>query len=261
MPIFDCFLYSNEDLILDIRLNTLDPYVKKFVIVEAAMDHQGNKKKLNFNIDNFPKFKDKISYLTIDNFPETYSSWQRENYQRNFLSKGIDDSNDEDYIMISDVDEIPNLENFHTKIKNKFTVFAQKMYYYKLNLHNTTDPVWYGTRICKKKYLKSPQWLRSQKIKKKNFFDLFKVNWNIIENGGWHFSFLLSPNEIRNKINSFAHTEFNNAKFKNLEKIKLSIKNKLDLFDRPIKYKQVKIDNTYPIYIQKNINRLKEWIL
>ena len=126
MPIFDCFLYSNEDLILDIRLNTLDPYVEKFVIVEAAMDHQGNKKKLNFNIDNFPKFKDKISYLTIDNFPETYSSWQRENYQRNFLSKGIDDSSEEDYIMISDVDEIPNLENFHIKKKINLQFLLKK---------------------------------------------------------------------------------------------------------------------------------------
>ena len=79
MKFFDCFMYNNEDLILDVRLNSLDKYIDKFVIVEAKQNHQGKKKdSFNFEINNFKKFKDKIKYLKIENFPDQYSSWQRE---------------------------------------------------------------------------------------------------------------------------------------------------------------------------------------
>ena len=261
MKIFDCFLYSNEDLILDVRLNTLSDYVSRFVIVEANKDHQGKEKKLNFNINNFQKFKNKITYLVIDDFPKNLTNWQRENYQRNFISNGLHDAQEDDYIIISDVDEIPNLENIDSIKKNKYSVFEQKMHYYKFNLLNITNPNWYGSRICKKKYLKSPQWLRDQKIKKKYFFNFMRINWNIVKNGGWHFSFLLSPDDIKYKIESFAHSEFNNSKFNNIDKIKSSIENNHDLFDRNLEYKKVAIDSSYPKYILGNKDKFKDWII
>jgi beta-1,4-mannosyl-glycoprotein beta-1,4-N-acetylglucosaminyltransferase len=125
MKIFDCFLYSNEDLILDVRLNTLSNYVSRFVIVEANKDHQGKEKKLNFNINNFQKFKNKITYLVVDDFPKNLTNWQRENYQRNFISNGLHDVQEDDYIIISDVDEIPNLENIDS-IKKTDIQFLNK---------------------------------------------------------------------------------------------------------------------------------------
>lgn len=261
MKIFDCFLYSNEDLILDVRLNTLSDYVSRFVIVEANKDHQGKEKKLNFNINNFQKFKNKITYLVIDDFPKNLTNWQRENYQRNFISNGLHDVQEDDYIIISDVDEIPNLENIDSIKKNRYSVFEQKMHYYKFNLLNITNPNWYGSRICKKKYLKSPQWLRDQKIKKKYFFNFMRINWNIVKNGGWHFSFLLSPDDIKYKIESFAHSEFNNSKFNNIDKIKSSIENNYDLFDRNLEYKKVAINSSYPKYIIENKDKFKDWII
>ena len=261
MKIFDCFLYSNEDLILDVRLNTLSDYVSRFVIVEANKDHQGKEKKLNFNINNFQKFKNKITYLVVDDFPKNLTNWQRENYQRNFISNGLHNVQEDDYIIISDVDEIPNLENIDSIKKNRYSVFEQKMHYYKFNLLNITNPNWYGSRICKKKYLKSPQWLRDQKIKKKYFFNFMRINWNIVKNGGWHFSFLLSPDDIKYKIESFAHSEFNNSKFNNIDKIKSSIENNYDLFDRNLEYKKVAIDNSYPKYILENKDKFKDWII
>ena len=146
MKIFDCFIYNNEDLILDIRLNTLSKYVDKFIIIESNYDHQNNKKKLNFSIDKYQKFKKKIIYKIIEKFPDNLSNWGRENFQRNFILEGLNDANDEDFIIISDVDEIPNL----TKLKNlenyKYTVFEQKMFYYKLNLINETNPIWLGSK-------------------------------------------------------------------------------------------------------------------
>ena len=154
MKIFDCFLYNGEKIVLDIRLNTLSEYIEKFIIVESKYDHQGNKKKLTFKVDDFKKFKEKIIYLVIENFPEKLSNWERENYQRNYLNEGLALANENDYIIISDVDEIPNLTKAIDLNNHKFTVFEQKMFYYKINLHNKTEPFWYGSRICKKKIFK-----------------------------------------------------------------------------------------------------------
>ena len=261
MKIIDCFLYNNEELILDIRINTLTKYVDKFVIVESKFDHQGNKKKLNFNIDNFKKFKDKIKYLVIEEFPDGMTNWDRENYQRNYIIHGIRDLDEDDYIIISDVDEIPDLDKLKNLHEHKFTVFKQKLFYYKLNLLNETTPFWFGSKICKKKYLKSPQWLRKKKVKKYPFWRFDKIKWNIIENGGWHFSFLMSVNQIKSKLSSYAHAEFNNKVYNNVDKINYSIKNKLDLFDRPMQYQKVEFDETYPEYIYKNRMKFKDWIL
>ena len=81
------------------------------------------------------------------------------------------------------------------------------MFYYKFNLHNITEPNWIGTRVCKKKYLKSPQWIRNQKIKKYQVWRIKKYiqkfQWNIIEDGGWHFSFVMSNNGYKEKNRIF----------------------------------------------------------
>ena len=96
MKLIDCFLYHNEDLVLDIRLNTLNEHVNKFVIVESKFDHQGNKKELNFDFKKFKKFENKINYQVIEEFPENISNWDRENYQRNFIVNGLDEFNEND---------------------------------------------------------------------------------------------------------------------------------------------------------------------
>jgi len=260
MKIFDCFIYHNEDLILDLRLNILSEYVEKFIIVEAAYDHQGNKKKLNFSFKRFDKFKNKIKYLVIEEFPKNISNWDRENFQRNFINEGLNSAEDEDLIIISDVDEIPDLSKINNLGKNKLTVFEQKMFYYKFNLLNESQPIWLGSKMCKKKFLKSPQWLRSQKVKKKNFFKFYQTKWNVIKNGGWHFSFLMSSIDIKKKLSSYAHAEYNTEYYKNLSRINKTIKNRQDLFERNFSYKKVKIDNTYPKYFLENLDNYKEWI-
>ena len=261
MKLIDCFLYHNEDLVLDIRLNTLKEQVDQFVIVESKFDHQGNEKRLNFDFEKFKKFKNKINYQVINEFPKGISSWDRENYQRNFIMNGIDDFNENDYIIISDVDEIPDLKKLKNLHNNKFTVFQQKMFYYKFNLLNKTDPLWYGTKICKKKHLKSPQWLRDQKVKKYSFWKFYKIKWNIIKDGGWHFSFLMNAEQIKSKIESYAHAEFNNKNFNNLEKINFSLENQVDLFDRKIEFEKIIFDETFPKYILNNKEKYKNWIL
>ena len=220
-------------------------------------------KKKNFNINNFYEFKNKIDYYYIEKFPEFIKEpWKRENYQRNYLINGLKDAQPDDLIIISDVDEIPNL-NFFIKENNfnNYYVFEQKMFYYKLNLLSKTNPIWYGSKACKKKYLKGAQWLRSLKSKKYPFWRFDKIKFKPIVDGGWHFSFLKSSYDIKKKLESYAHKEFNTPHFTNLDHINYSIENKKDLFNRNIEYTKIEIDNSFPQYIKDNKDLFKDWIL
>ncbi len=261
-------MYFDEDHLLEIRLHTLFNYVDKFVIVEADLDHAGNVRKPQFNIEKFSKFKSKIEYILIKNLPSHNNfykknwgpSWRRENLQRNALSKGYDLCDQNDLIMISDLDEIPNPKRISqfTK-KNKYGCFIQKNFLYKFNLLNIDEPKWYGTRICRKKDLKNPQWLREIKVVKRPFYKFYKPKFDLfIEDGGWHFSSVKSVDDIYKKLNSYAEQQWNNEKFKNIDVIKRKIAQKKDLFDRNYKFKVLKVDKTFPKYIIDNQKKLMD---
>ena len=261
MKLFDCFMYNNEDLLLELRLNSLKKFVNKFVIVESQYDHQGNKKNLNFKIEKFNNFKDKIEYIILNEFPKNLSNWERENYHRNFINNGLQEAEQDDYIMISDLDEIPKIDNIQIFEKKKYTVFKQKMFYYKFNLHNLTEPDWFGTKVCKKKYLRSPQWIRNQKVKEYPFWRFDKLRWNIIKEGGWHFSFVMSSINIKKKIESFAHTELNKPEFINIETIQQKINLKQDLFGRPFKFIKIEDEKILPEYLVFNKNKFLDFLI
>ena len=133
--LYDCFIFNNETDLLDLRLNILNNYVDYFVIVESEETFTGLKKKLVFDIKNYAKFKDKIIYAVINKFPENFTSaWQNESFQRNYLLNLLDNANSEDFIMISDLDEIPNLENINLIDYNeKLLVFEQRLFFIKIN--------------------------------------------------------------------------------------------------------------------------------
>lgn len=130
--------------------------------------------------------------------PDGPNPWVRENFQRNCILRGLKDSSYKDLIIISDADEIPHpdkIANFN--FKKKYGVFEQKLYYYKLNLLNSSNPIWRGSKACIKKYLKSPQWLRQLKIKPRPWWRLDKINLNYsIQNGGWHFCNLKTADKL-----------------------------------------------------------------
>ena len=271
MKLVDCFMYFDEDLILDIRLNILKEFVDFFVICEATMDHAGNKKKLNFKIENFPKFKDKIRYLIVDDMPENIGkfkkNWEqahiRDQFQRNSLFKGYRDFDEEDLIMISDIDEIPDPSKIKEfKFENKYACFIQKNFQLKLNLLNITESSWGGTKICKKKNLKSPQWLRNIKTNKRPFWKFYKPKEpQLIFDGGWHFSYLKDAKNISKKIQAFAHQEYNKKTFTDEKLIEKRIGGMVDIFDRNFKYQKINIDDNFPNYILSNKEKFKKWIL
>ena len=270
MKVIDCFSYFDEDLILEIRLSTLYNYVDEFVICEATLDHAGNNKRLNFNIEKFKQFKDKINYIVIDDLPKEVKKFKknwhpahaRDQFQRNALVRGIDHCNDDDLIMISDLDEIPNPEKISSfGSDNNYACFVQNNYLLKFNLLNITEPYWYGTRMCRKKDLKSPQWLREIKARKLPFYKFYKPRFDkFIQNGGWHFSSVKDAKGIYKKLNCYSEQQWNNEKYKNIDIIEKKIFEKRDLFNRDYKYKVVNVDNSFPDFILRNKEKLKNLI-
>jgi len=268
MAIYDCFQYFNEEHIAELRFNILNEKVDYFVIVESTVNHQGQPKKLSFNINNYKKFKDKIKYIIVDDTPEKIKKSHEggeslvEQHQRNSLMRVINGAHDNDLIILSDVDEIPDLSKLALFNKKNIAVFVQKMFMYKLNLLNLNENNWHGSKICIKKNLISPQWLRNLKFKRYPFWRIDKPrNLQIIRNGGWHFAYLQSPENISKKIKSFAHGEFNKEHLSNEKNILKKIEQGRDIFDRGYQIKKIEIDNSYPEYIYNNQVSLKNWIV
>ena len=297
MKIFDCFMYFDEEIVLELRLNILNKYVDYFVIVESSFTHKGDKRKLKFNHQKFDKFKDKIIYITYDEEPpeitknqvnekddDGLKSWKyitnanyRENGQRNYILKGLDLAKDDDIILISDVDEIPNLEKLDlTKINEKILLFKQDMFYYKFNL-KLPNLDWTGTKGCRKKFLKSPQWLRNIKDRKYPFYrldtffsDTKYINIKIISNGGWHFSNLKTASEIEHKLKSYLHHREFDVNPLSVDRINDLIKNKQAIYDLRVDKRVNKIGEgsklekypteKLPKFLQNNLNDYKEWI-
>ena len=267
--IYDCFSYWDEDLLLDLRLNILDKHVDFFVIVEGNKTWQNNSKNLRFDINRFSKFKEKIIYVPVTNMPDGINPYLRENFQRNSIMRGLEKCKDDDLIIISDLDEIPNpdqLKKFNKKMR--YAVFKQIHFYYKFNLRSENEPFWFGSRICVKKYLKSPQWLRDLKFKKRPFWrlDKFRLN-NIINDGGWHFCNLKKPEQLLYKYKNLCETNdpinFNeriDKKYLSLDSINKMITEKKDIIGRNHNYKKVPIDKSFPSYLIDNISNYKEWI-
>ena len=268
MAIFDCFQYFNEDHIADLRFNILNEHVDFFVVVESTVNHQGQTRKLHFDKNKYKKFQSKIVYIEVDDTPDNIKKPHTggeslvEQHQRNSIMKGLNKSQDNDLIILSDVDEIPDLNKLKVFDKNKYAVFSQKMFMYKLNLLNLNENNWHGSKICLKKNLKSPQWLRNLKFKKYPFWRIDKQkNLQIIKDGGWHFAYLQSPENISKKIKSFAHGEFNRDNIAEEENIRFKIENNKDIFDRGYKIKKIEVNETFPKYILENKEKFKDWIV
>ena len=288
-------MYYDEDLVLELRLNILNKIVDKFVIVESRYTHSGESRSLLFDINKYKQFKDQILYIVLDKEPndldiinendsyETKNSkyiinaLKRENFQRNGISKGLDDAAKDDLIMISDVDEIPNLNNLKIEeTKNQIILFKQHFYYYKFNL-KLDDMYWFGTKACKFKNFKSPQWLRNVKDKKYPFWrpDVFFSNKKysnimFVENGGWHFSNMKTPSEIEKKMRTYLHHREYDIKPLGTEKIKEIIKSKKSIYNLRADMKTEKFDGTQnlkttdgselPDFIKENKDKYSNWI-
>ena len=295
MKIFDCFMYFDEELVLDLRLNILYQDVDYFVIVESIYNHKGERKDLLFDIQKFQKFRNKIIYLVYDEIPDLVESINdtddekekdrkyimnalyRENTQRDFILEGLNNADNNDLILISDVDEIPKLSSLNfNQIDDEIILFKQDMFYYKYNLA-LPNFKWTGTKATKKSRLKSPQWLRNVKDKKYPFYridtmfsDKKYTNIKIIKDGGWHFTNIKTPKMIQHKLKSYLHhREFDQASLSILE-INELVEKKQALYDLGADKRNNKVGNglilenfemkKLPDYIINNLEKYKSWL-
>ena len=284
MKIIDSTTYFEEDMMIDLRLNILNDYVDHFIISEARFSHSGAKKEIKFDINKFPKFKDKITHLIVDNDPtdnnselnDRSKSNKRISYQRDHISSILNKFSGDDYIIHSDNDEIPNLEEFDFKInKNKIIIFQQILFYYKFNL-GLPNIKWFGSKACKIKDLLSISNLREVKNKKYNFFridtlfsDQKHINLKIIKNGGWHFSNFKTIEELERKLlNDENHSEFE-KNINSKDEIIYNYNNKLINYNhnadkksenRFTKTKLENLDNKIlPKYVIENQKKYSDW--
>jgi beta-1,4-mannosyl-glycoprotein beta-1,4-N-acetylglucosaminyltransferase len=297
MKIYDCFQFFDEDMLLDLRLNILNKHVDKFVITEANYTHNGEPKKLLFDINKFSKFKDKIIYIIVDKQPlDLYkisesdidakdtkgqklvlNGYKRDNYQRQMALNALNNIDPDDWIIINDIDEIPNLKNINFKsIRNKLVVFRQKMFYYKFNLLYPSF-FWFGSKACRKKHFISPQWLRNVKEKKypnwrldvffskKKYIDIFTAL-----NGGWHFTNIKSPEDIEKKLLKYTHHYEYELSGLKLEDLKNIVNEKRIIYDhsqdqRGFKWgSKTKLESInlseMPDYLRENYKKYSTWL-
>ncbi len=290
MKIYDCFTFYNELDVLELRLKILNPFVDYFVLVEATKTHAGKQKQLYFkyNKSKFKKWENKIIHIIVDDMPNPgklyfkkfwklssvlgLGRWKPEIYQRNQIQKGLKNCKDEDIIIVSDLDEIPNPKKFDllkefTK-RDKIVLFSQNLYKFFLNgfVHSN----WEGSRACnfkvfKKLFKKKGDRLRRlRNISLRIRMFLFKGKDNPlrrINDGGWHFSYLGNIDFILEKLSNFCHIEnYSSLDLKNPKKIIDKIENGEDLFMDKLKINYVNLDSTFPEEITKNKRRYSKYI-
>ncbi len=294
IKIYDCFTFFNELDILEIRLNILNDDVDFFVLVESTKTHSGNNKELFFekNKSRFQKFSHKIIHIIVDDMPEVKGGnrWLLENFQRNAITRGLSQCKDTDLILISDLDEIPNIKKlaeikrillektesndllytvtlmlrnillrYESKVAQKIIallpVRSNKIIIFQQKiycyfLNGYADIIWYGSKAVLYKNLVHNFNLQPQKIR-----DV--ISRYIIKDGGWHFSYQFDPEGIANKLKSFAHREYDKAEYTDLNLIRTRIEKGEFLFGKKVNLVYQKIDNSYPQYILDNLDKYK----
>ena len=270
--IFDCFTFFNELDLLELRLNTLNEVVDKFVLVEATRNFNNKEKPLYFNVnkERFKKFKDKIIHIIVDEFPseDEIEEWTIENYQRNQISKGLENCKDDDIILISDLDEIPRPELIKEKYNpDKIIAFDCDVFTYFLNNYTVGYNWTHGTKMLSYKNFKSL-------LDDEDFSKTYAIAppYNIGTNpntirlyygkkqehvfrGGWHLSYIGTKKDILNKYHS---TSDGNPELSEKECLKLINSNK---FLNTYYLVPVEIDKTFPKYIQENKEKYKDFII
>ena len=256
MPkIYDCFTFFTELDLLEIRLNHLYDHVDFFVLSEATVTHSGKPKPLFFeeNQARYEKFLDKIIHVVVRDMPlavfkERKNRWVLENYQRNTLKDGLYNIQDNDIVMISDLDEIPSIEAI-----GKQGVFIQTPYMYFLNVRAGGE--WPGTVSINYRTFQNEFKNLGQNVRDRR--DIYTTR---IKNGGWHFGWLGGAEAVKYKIQSFAHSEFDN------DTIHSQIENDIKLIQpffcgssrssMPV----VDIDESYPKYLTENLSKYQHLV-
>ena len=277
--VYDCFQFFNELDMLKIRLNVMSPIVDKFVISEATETFSGLKKPLYYeeNKEMFAEFEDKIIHVVVDDTPEGFTH-DRDTFQKNAVTRGLKDCTDEDIVIFSDLDEIPNPEKIKEILKDfqqdKIYHFAQRLFYCYLNMEEVSGNLlsyagefegverkkWIGSKMCSYKLLREQNLLLGEL----RFPERKEIGIRV-EDGGWHFGYMGGHGEkdvqkrVKEKVVSAAHQEYNSRRV--LSQVSDQIKDGKDIFGRDAKFIRCEIDESYPEYIRMHQEELSFLIM
>jgi beta-1,4-mannosyl-glycoprotein beta-1,4-N-acetylglucosaminyltransferase len=273
--IYDCFTYYNEDLLL--RLETLNEVVDRFVIAEATHTHTGKSKPLFFKPERYAKFSSKIIHVIVDDMPlHLGNPLANEIYQRNALLRGLSEASSDDWVIVSDVDEIPNPVTIRRyRPWYLYGTLVQRFYSYFLNnlAVRTSDlktPRWWirakiTTAGHLKSFFRTPENLRIYKPDR-GISGLIKhlerkVRHQRLSEGGWHFSWLMTPEQMIEKIESYSHTEHNTPSIKSLDAIRAAIESGRDILRKGERFRLVEIDSSFPPFLREHLDQFHDWCL
>ena len=279
--IYDCFSFFNELDLLEIRLNTLDKVVDKFILAESPLTHSGSSKPLYYaeNKERFAKFNDRITHIVVEDFPSfdgaspREMAWIRENWQRNAVMRGIPhDARDNDYIMISDLDEIPSPDAVTKAVAyNGVSRLFQTMFYYFLNYRNFTHPIWsLGTLILPLRMFREdcvpldgdrPCFVdpRVNKGLTPTAARFLKTK-HCIKNAGWHFSYCGGVSAVQTKLRAIAHTENDSPGNTDYNLIRKRIDAGKPPFISDDQFFAISLNNRFPKYIKEHKDRYSSMI-
>jgi len=250
--VYDVFEFFNESELLEIRLNELSNVVDQFIICESTYTHSGVPKPLNFRLDRYPEFKGRIVYLVDRNPPNNGDSWANENHQRAHIKTALDGViGPGDYIIVSDLDEIPSgqaTKEALTKLGDNIIIFKHRTYYYYVNYFALE---YVGSKVLTFEYFSRRFEENPQKVR-----DYWAGPDILILNGGWHFGYLGGKERVEYKLNSFAHQEHKQKG--EIPQILSNINEMIDLRGRSLT--RVTVDNTYPTYLLKNLDKFQHFI-
>jgi len=273
--IYDGFAFFNELDLLEIRLNELDSVVDRFVLVEATRTFQKKEKPLYFELNKkrFEKFLPKIEHIIVDEYPNFFSKWRvpktwdYDDHQKEQILRGLKNCQPEDIIIVSDVDEIPSAEKVRQFAKVPgIKVFEQKLFYYYLNCfaRKYPEPIamvgdympWYGTVMLNYKDIKT---IKATRLNREHHVSM--PGLTVVADGGWHFSYLGGVQKVIEKIEAYAHKEHNKAEYKDPKKIEEIIRQGGSLYNQQLETEFIKIDSSFPMFVQKNKAQLQELII
>jgi beta-1,4-mannosyl-glycoprotein beta-1,4-N-acetylglucosaminyltransferase len=286
--IYDCFTFFNELELLELRLHELAGVVDRFVLVEATQTHTNRPKPLFYreNRARFDAFQDKIIHVIVDDLPVSTDPWLPENFQRNCIARGLTGCRPDDFVLVSDLDEIPRAavvekmsreipfrDNFFSyavhaalnsrAVKNIFHRrgfrrrlrknhpfvwrFEHTLYRYFMNCKSLRPPLSYGTVMLRHRDFSTAEELRHSGFK-------------TVPDAGWNFTWMGGVERILKKIQSFAHQELNQPQFTDPGRINALIEKGSYLFDDSNQLQFVPVDGTFPRYVLDHLEKFKDWI-
>ena len=277
MRVFDCFPLFNELDLLELRLNELWHVVDVFVIVEARQTFTGNSKPLNFaeNEARFAKYLPKIRYLTLDAFPEGMSNWGKEEYQRNWLKRGLTDAKPDDVVILSDLDEIPRAEAVQRIVQKGIRhreVYCLSLAWYQYYMNVDVKVRWERQgprlvcagdvgRIYALRRILAPTkgFLRNliRQIKSSRVMNLW-LRRILVQDAGWHFTWMGGAEAIALKGSSIpTHSHLQEGpKTTSWAKQRLAA-----ALDNPDGYEIVELDDSFPRFVRDNTELFAKYIL